>query len=84
MTGLQFFPDREGNLIVTKVYPNSSAENANIEVNDIISHINDKEISKYKPGEIHSILKNEGDTLTLQILSEGITKTKIIELREIL
>ena len=84
MTGLELRPDMQGNLKVANVYPNSPAFEAKINMEDVITHINGKMISQYKPREIRTILKQEGVLVTFDILRQNESKKITIRLRQIL
>lgn len=84
MTGLELLPDINGNLKVIKIYPDSPAVDSQIEVNDIITKVNDKPVSDYKPGEIREILMKEGEYVYLDILRTGQVRKIKIKLQEIL
>lgn len=84
MTGMHLLPDQLGSLRVTRVYPRSPADESGIRVNDVITHINGKKSSEYKPGEIKSILSDEGKQVTLDISREDqLLKGVVITLRQI-
>jgi hypothetical protein len=83
-TGLEFFPDKQGNLKVRKVYPNSPASEAGIEVEDIITQINRISINEFKHGEIKALLMNEEEIIELKILRKNTTQLKKITLRDVL
>jgi hypothetical protein len=84
MTGMDLLPDQLGNLRVTEVYPKSPAYQSGIRVNDVITHINGKKSSEYKPGEIKSILSDEGKQVTLDMSREDqVLKGVVITLRQI-
>ncbi len=83
-TGLEFAPDGHGNLIVRKVYPNSPASESNIEVNDLITHIDGIAIREFKPGEIKALLMNEGENIKLSIQRENQSRETRLKLEDIL
>jgi len=84
LTGLELIPDRNWNLTVQKVYPGSPADQAGIKVNDLITEINSQPIQSYKPGELHQLLMQQGQTVLLQIKSRKIVRKISIVLQDIL
>ena len=83
-TGLRLRPDPNGYLLVNEVFTGSPGDEAGIKVTDIITFVNNKKTTDYKPGEIRTILSQEGKTVTFVIESKGEKKNVVIELREIL
>jgi len=84
ITGLRFRPDRNGNLTITKVYPNSPASKSNIMENDIITKINDVPIEDFKNGEIKSLLSMEGGIIKLDLLRDNKSLSVELKLQDIL
>jgi len=84
MSGLELLPDLKGNLKVIKIYPDSPAVDSQIEVNDIVTKVNEKPVADYKPGEIREILMKEGESVYLDILRNGQPERIKIKLRQIL
>lgn len=84
MTGFTYFPDRQGNLKVNEVYPNSPALLNGIKAGDIIIRVNGKEILSYSPTQLRELLMNEGQTVKITFKGESGLKEASIVLKQIL
>jgi PDZ domain len=84
MTGFVFRPDKNGNLKVNRVHPNSPASEANIQVEDIITHVNEISIETFKDGELNSLLEKEGEIVKLDILRKDQLHSIEMKLRDVL
>jgi hypothetical protein len=84
MTGMELVPDSLGGLQVTKIYPRSAADEAAIKEGAFVTRINGKTISEYKPGEIRTILSQEGSEVRIEITRAGrAMKAIALKLRQI-
>jgi len=84
MTGMELVPDSLGGLKVVTVYPRSAADESAIKEGDFVTRINGKAVSEYKPGEIRTILSQEGSEVRFEIIRSGrALKAIVLKLRQI-
>lgn len=55
----------EGGGVITRIVPGSGAEDARLQVSDIITHVDEKDISALDLSQIASLLRGDPDTTVL-------------------
>lgn len=78
--GLEVYNDQDMNIVVSRVFENSSADKAGIQAGDIIKKIDDKDLTKQKTSEFSSYTKKKKDgKFQVVYTHEGEEKTAKLE-----
>jgi len=67
MAGIQYSRTNDGYLIITNIFPGSPAEEKKLMINDIIISVNNSTVTHKTKDEIESLLKNGGQTISLEV-----------------
>ena len=78
--GLEVYNDQDMNIVVSRVFENSSADKAGIQAGDIIKKIDDKDLTKQKTSEFSKYTKKKKDgKFQVVYTHEGEEKTAKLE-----
>ena len=78
--GLEVYNDQDMNIVVSRVFENSSADKAGIQAGDIIKKIDDKDLTKQKTSEFSNYTKKKKDgKFQVVYTHEGEEKTAKLE-----
>lgn len=78
--GLEVYNDQDMNIVVSRVFENSSADKAGIQAGDIIKKIDDKDLTKQKTSEFSNYAKKKKDgKFQVVYTHEGEEKTAKLE-----
>lgn len=78
--GLEVYNDQDMNIVVSRVFENSSADKAGIQAGDIIKKIDDKDLTKQKTSEFSNYTKKKKDgNFQVVYTHEGEEKTAKLE-----
>lgn len=78
--GLEVYNDQDMNIVVSRVFENSSADKAGIQAGDIIEKIDDKDLTKQKTSEFSNYTKKKKDgKFQVVYTHEGEEKTAKLE-----
>lgn len=78
--GLEVYNDQDMNIVVSRVFENSSADKAGIQAGDIIKKIDDKDLTKQKTSEFSNYTKKKNDgKFQVVYTHEGEEKTAKLE-----
>lgn len=78
--GLEVYNDQDMNIVVSRVFENSSADKAGIQAGDIIKKIDDKDLTKQKTSEFSNHTKKKKDgKFQVVYTHEGEEKTAKLE-----
>ncbi len=78
--GLEVYNDQDMNIVVSRVFENSSADKAGIQAGDIIKKIDDKDLTKQKTSEFSNYTKKKkGGKFQVVYTHEGEEKTAKLE-----